>query len=120
MALGHVWFTKTASGGHPKYCCCCRKGELAKLSSSGMRGTGNALGRDVGLISTGDSCKEGGLIPGDGRCRDAANWDSHIVQQLASTALSFFPSPLEVSSSLQFDVVQLFPSLHTALCHCQV
>lgn len=84
-----------------------------------MRGTGNAVGKATGLSSTGVSCKEDGLILGDGRCRKAVNGDLHLIQQLAITALSFFPSPLEGSSSLQLDVSQLLP-LHTVLRHCQI
>lgn len=53
------------------------------------------------------------LIRGDGRCKVAGNWDSLLIQQLAAKHLVSF-LPLEDSSSVQCDVVQLL------LCYCQV
>lgn len=56
---------------------------------------------------------EDGCVCGDGRFKVAGNCDSLLVQQLAGKHLVSF-LPLEDSSPLQCDVVQLL------LCYCQV
>lgn len=56
---------------------------------------------------------EDGCVCGHGRFKVAGNWDSLLAQQLAAKHLVSF-LPLEDSSPLQCDVVQLL------LCYCQV